>query len=143
MASGSFPIYFNYEKIEGRELWDELWDGGQLSNTPLRELLQAHKEYYRNPAHDTMSYEARSRLEIPDLELYIVNVWPLHESMIPIDYDGVKDRKNDIAYADRTKNNLRVALRVTDYINLFRTTRDIANDAIDAVTNPSKKKELK
>jgi NTE family protein len=41
MASGSFPVYFTYEDIEGRKFWD----GGILSNTPLRELIQCHRDY--------------------------------------------------------------------------------------------------
>jgi NTE family protein len=138
IASGTFPILFNYEKIQGREFWD----GGQLSNTPLRELLQAHKEYHK-PAVASMSYDARARSEIPDLELYVVNVWPSHESPEVNDYDGLKDRRNDIAYADKTENDLRVTLRITDYIDLFRRTKDVADDAIDAVTDPVKKREFK
>lgn len=40
---------------------------------------------------------------IPDLEVYIINVWPSKEENLPSDYDGVKDRYNDIRYNDKTK----------------------------------------
>jgi NTE family protein len=43
MASASLPEFYEYEKINGRELWD----GGILSNTPIRELIQAHKEFWQ------------------------------------------------------------------------------------------------
>jgi NTE family protein len=42
MASGAFPTAFDYEKIGGRGFWD----GGILSNTPLRELIQKHRDYW-------------------------------------------------------------------------------------------------
>jgi hypothetical protein len=38
MASGTFPEFYDYKQIDGRKFWD----GGLLSNTPFRELLQAH-----------------------------------------------------------------------------------------------------
>ena len=41
MASASAPEFYDYEKIGGREFWD----GGILSNTPIRELW---REYYQN-----------------------------------------------------------------------------------------------
>lgn len=130
MASGSFPLYFTYEKIEERTFWD----GGLLSNTPLRELLQAHRDYYYRPP---------SRSAIPELEVYVVNVWPSHERHVPSDYDGVKDRRNDITYADKTEHDQRVALSITDYIDLFEKTKAIADEAIDTIPDQAKKSNLK
>jgi NTE family protein len=42
MASGTVPEFYDYKEIDGRKFWD----GGWLSNTPFRELLQAHQEYW-------------------------------------------------------------------------------------------------
>src|ERR671911_2287008 len=42
MASASLPEFYEYEEIDGRRLWD----GGILSNTPIRELIQAHKAFW-------------------------------------------------------------------------------------------------
>ena len=61
-------------------------DGGLLSNTPLREVLQAHQEYWNN---------IENKDKIPDLDIYLINVHPpkIDFSQIPEDHDGVKDRK--------------------------------------------------
>ncbi|MDQ4067760.1 MAG: patatin-like phospholipase family protein [Thermoproteota archaeon] len=130
MASGSFPIYFDYEKIEGRTFWD----GGLLSNTPLRELLQAHRDYY---------YQPPERIDIPELEVYVINVWPYHEKQAPSDYDGIKDRRNDITYADKTEHDQRVTVSITDYIDLFEQTKAIADEAINAIPDTAKKRQFK
>lgn len=130
MASGSFPIYFDYEKIEGRTYWD----GGILSNTPLRELLQAHRDYYYRPPE---------RTDVPELEVYVINVWPSHEEQVLTDYDGVKDRRNDITYADKTEHDQRVTMSITDYIDLFDKTKAIADEAIDTISDTAKKRHFK
>ena len=81
MASNTLPESYDPKEISGRKFWD----GGLLSNTPLRELLQSHREYWIN---------VENKDEAPDLDIYIVNV---HPSRISINnllkhYDEVKDR---------------------------------------------------
>ena len=44
------------------------WDGGLLSNTPFRELLRAHEDYW--------TVVEQRKNTIPDLEVYIVNLHP-------------------------------------------------------------------
>jgi NTE family protein len=112
MASASFPIYFKYQDIQGRQFWD----GGILSNSPLRELLQAHRDYWKNVRQE----------QTPDLDVYVINVWPGREVPAPTDYDGIKDRKNDIMYGDKNEYDQKVAIMVGDYIDLFFKTKDIA-----------------
>ena len=88
------------------------WDGGLLSNTPFSELLQAHQEYWQ---------EIENKDKIPDLDVYIVNVHPtkMDINMIPVDYDGVKDREKDIIYGDRTSHHdEKVSHLITDYSTL-------------------------
>jgi NTE family protein len=117
IASASFPVYFNYEVVDGRNFWD----GGILSNTPLREVLQAHRDYWYKRA-----YKQRKELKVPDLDVYIINVWPAIETTIPTDHDGVVDRKNDITHSDQTEYDQKVASIVGDYIDLFNETKEIA-----------------
>jgi NTE family protein len=112
MASASFPVYFDYEVIDGRKFWD----GGILSNTPLRELLQAHRDYWLKDM----------KVEVPSLEVYIINVWPSAEMTVPSDYDGVKDRRNDITHSDKTDYDQKIAALVTDYVKLYKMTKEIA-----------------
>ncbi len=113
MASASFPLYFDYQMIDGRKFCD----GGILSNTPLRELLQAHRDYW----HKDIGAD-----RVPNLEVYIIDVWPSVEAVVPSDQDGIKERNNDITHSDKTEYDQKIAFLVTDYLNLFKKTKEIA-----------------
>jgi predicted acylesterase/phospholipase RssA len=81
MASGTLPEFYDYAPISvdsnpvqknqdencRTDVSDKIttryfWDGGLLSNTPFRELLQAHQEYWETVEHTD---------KIPDLDVYI------------------------------------------------------------------------
>jgi NTE family protein len=92
MASGTIPVFYDFRIIDKRQFCD----GGLLSNTPFRELLKAHQEYWLKKIEDD------DNLKIPDLEVYIVNLHPPTGSLIKEDdHDGVRDRINDIIFSDR------------------------------------------
>jgi len=112
MASGSVPINYTYTEIDGinklksidnqgNVTFDEtpryFWDGGILSNTPLRELIQSHKDYGFGVVGNEEDYASSS-----DLDVYIVDVWPTKEENIPWDHDAVLDRKEDLLLNDKT-----------------------------------------
>ena len=42
MASSSIPEVYDYEEIDGHKFWD----GGLLSNTPVKELVEAHQRFW-------------------------------------------------------------------------------------------------
>ena len=80
MASGTLPEFYDYRKIGGRNFCD----GGLLSNTPFRELLQAHQDYW-------LGIIDNDKQKIPDLEVYIVNVHPSKQDPVVFDdHDGVR-----------------------------------------------------
>jgi predicted acylesterase/phospholipase RssA len=155
MASGTIPEMYDYAKVpmdqtsiqknqEGTTLTDKsnknkirnFWDGGILSNTPLRELLQAHQEYWK--------YVEKNG-KIPDLEVYIINVHPskIHVDMIPVDYDGVKDRHNDIKYGDRTSHYDEYMMhRITDCINFASQLKNLVKEAINKVDDKDVRDKL-
>lgn len=157
MASGTMPVLFNYQEIDGRKFWD----GGILSNTPLRELIGKHKSFWEDEIDpndlskgmwkidgvDTSSISNNNNnsnttnegQKVPDLEVYIVNVWPSKEKEVPSDYDGVKDRRNDIGFHDKTEYDEKVALLVSDYIELIKQMKHIA---VKHFTDKNKKKEF-
>ena len=114
MASGTIPELYDPKEICKRKFWD----GGLLSNTPLRELLEAHRDYWVN---------VENKEEAPDLEVYIVNVHPLtiDLSSIPKYYDEVKDRNNDILYGDRTYKDQYDSLLITDYIDFIKNLKHL------------------
>jgi NTE family protein len=121
MASGTLPEFYDPKEIDGRKFWD----GGLLSNTPLREFLEAHRDYWVN---------VENQDEAPDLDVYIVNVHPSKIGIdnIPMYYDEIKegDRSNDILYGDRTYNDQYAASLVTDYIDFIRRLKDLADNYI-------------
>ncbi len=124
MARGTLPDFYDPIEICKRSFWD----GGILSNTPLKELLEAHRDYWVN---------VEDQCEAPDLEVYVVNVHPstIDVVNIPKHLDEVKDRNNDIVYGDRTYNDQYSASLVTDYTDFIRRLREIAGSHIKDSTD--------
>ncbi|MGA6989549.1 MAG: hypothetical protein WBX81_03985, partial [Nitrososphaeraceae archaeon] len=80
-----------------------------------------------------------------DLDVYIVNVHPskIDIHMLPEHYDGVKDRKNDIIFGDRTSHyDEKMAHLIADYANLGTQMKGLAYEAISQVNDEKKKQEL-
>jgi NTE family protein len=119
MASGTIPVFYKFREIPtkgGRKFCD----GGILSNTPFRELLQAHRDYWKRVV-------GKDKDEIPDLDVYIVNVHPSRQDEVPTDLDGVKDRINDITFMDRNSHyDETVADLVRDYTDLIDRLKVLA-----------------
>ncbi|MFL6413447.1 MAG: patatin-like phospholipase family protein [Nitrososphaeraceae archaeon] len=142
MASSTLPEVYTYEEIEGRKFWD----GGVLSNTPIRELLEAHKRFWEkrigsqnlensfrkmrskvviDDSNEYKKSQEQQMQRIPDLELYIVNVFDPKENdtnigggnIVPQDFDGVRDRHMDIKFSDGY--DAKTDGLLTDYVNLI------------------------
>jgi predicted acylesterase/phospholipase RssA len=128
MASGTLPVFYEFRKLGKPPR--QFCDGGLLSNTPFRELLQAHKDYWLRII-DT------DKVKIPDLEVYIVNVHP-QKYIVNVqsqksttiqdgDLDGVKDRINDITFFDRNSHyDENVANMMTDYMGIIDSLKNFA-----------------
>ena len=96
------------------------WDGGLLANTPLRQTILAHREYW---------YRVRKLEEnIPGLRYGIINLHPAKQDYLPSDYDGVVDRKNDIIFHDRTQFDENVAVLMSDFIRLAKSLIKLAEE---------------
>jgi len=215
LASASIPLLFDYqwipkdydyEKYAMKKEQDEndlthdkfrpFWDGGLLSNTPIRELISEHKTFWEKntkinngksifemreeeetdenkrkehskelfelfwkemvakaSASATTSASRRSRrvdvqqlgsqLKADDIDVFIVNLWPRKESPLPLDdYDLTKDRMFDIMNYDKTEYDLKVAMFVTDYIEVARDlVQQLAKDAVGTDGQEDVKKE--
>jgi NTE family protein len=118
MASGALPELYDPKEIGGRKFWD----GGVLSNTPLKELLSAHKDYWINVENK----------KVPNLEIYIVNVHSsrIEDKHIPKFYDEINDRNIDLIYGDRTYHDQCSASLVTDYIDFITSLQGLATNCI-------------
>lgn len=154
IASGSVPINYDYTKIEadrltidilGNKKMDKVeryfWDGGIASNTPLRELIQAHKDYWL----DVRGIGKEDGQSIPDLEVIIVDVWPTRRENIPLDHDGELNRNYDLLACDKTDYDEKVANMVSDYIKVAKDliglakSNKISKEKIEAVlSQPAK-----
>ncbi|MER5176733.1 MAG: patatin-like phospholipase family protein [Candidatus Nitrosocosmicus sp.] len=141
------------------------WDGAFLNNTPLRELLQKHKDFWssyfeenkinydkeglQEDQRDEKKIESKEQSDhvsilpkIPDLEVFIVDLYPPIEELdeqIPIDKDKIEDRMNDIKFHDRSKYDEKVAHIITDYISLTRKliklAKDTGKDSTEKINN--------
>jgi hypothetical protein len=136
MASASVPVNYDYAlvPIDSSDLSKgnrRFWDGGVLSNTPLRELIQAHEDYWNvkrtERAADNNNHDNNGN-NIPNLEVYIANIWPSSWEGIPLDHDAVKDRRFDLTYKDKTLQEEKIAYLIRDYIELAKKLMDLAKE---------------
>ena len=108
------------------------WDGGLLVNTPLRQTVLAHREYW---------HRVRKEENIPRLRYGIINLHPAKQEYLPSDYDGVVDRKNDIIFHDRTAFDENVAVLLSDFIRLAKSLiklakeNGVSEDALQKIVN--------
>jgi NTE family protein len=125
LASGAFPNLFDYPKFSVKDSQTNVenerhnfWDGN-LRSTPLREVVQAHRDYW---------YKTRKE-DVPDLEVYIADLWPseLKEKPTSFDLDFVEYRKWNIIFEDKTDYDQKVANVVTDYNDLVKQLIGLAN----------------
>ena len=95
-------------------------------------MLQYHRDFWlnyfkqNNIDYDDGTLEKKDKLKVPNLEVYIVNLYPSLENYLPTDLDSIRDREIDIKFHDRTKYDEQVANIVTDYIGLVRSAMDLA-----------------
>ncbi|HEX2405865.1 MAG TPA: patatin-like phospholipase family protein, partial [Nitrososphaeraceae archaeon] len=116
MASASLPEFYEYEEIGGRKFWD----GGILSNTPIRELIQAHKDFWEykigsKELENSILEEAS--FNVPDLEIYIVNLVHSDDNVVPSDPDGITERHKDIKLHDQYY--VKESILLTHYTDLI------------------------
>jgi NTE family protein len=133
-ALGKYAIDHPHIEDSNTGTMRQLWDGGYLSNTPLRELLTAHKTYWMEYLRRDRSSSKREGAggdevmigQTPELEVYIVNLHPLTPKDIPKDKDLIDDRESDIFFHDRTTYDEQVAYAFTDFVNMTRDLIELA-----------------
>ena len=139
IASASVPLNYGYSTLEVESYNNAtsnyekniryFWDGGIMSNTPLTQVVQLHRQYWLK--------RKGFKHTVPRLNIVLVNVHPLKQDRIPWDRDGVVNRNTDITFSDRTEREEQVLLLVSDYVDLARELIKIAKDhgAKDDVIN--------
>jgi NTE family protein len=138
IASASVPVNFGYATLavesynKATSNYEKniryFWDGGIMSNTPLKQVVQLHRQYWVKIKgfKDT----------VPRLNIFIVNVHPLKQDTIPQDHDGVINRNNDITFSDRTDSDQQSILIVSDLVDLAVS---ILSDSMYHVTHRTEK----
>ncbi|MEO9320924.1 MAG: patatin-like phospholipase family protein [Nitrososphaera sp.] len=153
LASCMFPYSLYHPRMVDQNTGKErtFWDGAFLSNTPLREVLQRHRDYWlryfemHKMDYDRGADEKAGKPRVPDLDVYIVNLYPSTEDQVPADLDAIRDREIDIKFHDRTKYDEQVAHLVSDYINLVQDfialarSKKAAQSEIDSILNKDRK----
>jgi NTE family protein len=155
MASGSLPINFDYTKIEvesynydhssrkvnggnrtrgnnggASNIGDtdspyikeirRFWDGGLMTNTPLMQLVLLHRYFW---------YRVKGiKDNVPRLIIGIVNLHPTAQPEIPGDYDGALNRKSDISFSDRSRQEESILMLISDYVALIRSLINLAKE---------------
>jgi NTE family protein len=102
IASTGFPFYgIAWTQKDGRYLWD----GALLSNTPLREVIDASP--------------------ISDKIVYLVNIFPHYQKELPQDMFEAWHRAKDIIYTDKTDNNIRLSRLISRHLSLLKEMHDL------------------
>lgn len=156
MVSASVPVHYDYSPVPTKYDYDKpeielesetialddsvyrrLWDGGILSNTPLREVIQVHQDL--------------DKKDVPPspLKVYIVDVWPSVKNYpVSSDHDGVINRKNDLVYQDKTYYEEKVTHLISDYKSLVDELQRLASennlsidDILDKYTPKSRERD--
>jgi NTE family protein len=105
VASAGFPFYgISWTEKDGKFLWD----GALLSNTPLREVIDASPKRDKN--------------------VYIVNLFPHKQDELPQNMADSCHRARDIMHTDRTDHNIRMSKVISKYLSLLREMHDILNN---------------
>lgn len=146
MASGSFPVNFDFARIEVDSYSSEqtssqqvdaktystvtangyrkgmryFWDGGLMTNTPLMQLVLLHRQYW---------WRVRGLKDsVPRLGICVINLHPKKQTEIPTDRDGVINRNNDITFSDRTNQEEAILLLISDFVDLTKELLKVAEE---------------
>jgi NTE family protein len=102
-------------------------DGFYLSNTPLREVLQLHRDYW---------YKVKDLpYDVPSLDIFIGDLYPQKEKGIPFDPDAINNRVQNVLFHDKTKYDEKVTTMVSDYVNIINELMSMIKTADKSITN--------
>jgi len=119
IASAGFPFYGVSWTIKDNQY---LWDGSLLSNTPLREAIDASP--------------------ICDKKVYIVSLFPRKHMELPKNMSESWHRARDIMHTDKTEHNVRMSKIISRYLTLLKKMHNILEDSQLTPKNNEKFKEL-
>jgi NTE family protein len=122
LATSAYPLYnFPWVKI-GDGVY--AWDGGLLSNTPLREVIDA------SPVNDK--------------RIAIVENYPKRVNALPKNLLEVYHRTRDIIFSDKTEHNVTMSKVITRYLQYIEELYQLLENNIDQINvNPQQLRNIR
>ena len=121
LASAAIPADANFVVIDDVNSTHHMfWDGGFASNTPLRGLIQSHRDWYLD--HGGI---------VPNLaEVYIIGLWPrtVRDLPVPPDNNFVWSRMWDLVFDDKTTYVQKTTEMITDYLDIIEKLLSLAEE---------------
>jgi NTE family protein len=109
LATSAYPWYnFRWVEVEDGVY---AWDGGLLSNTPLREVIDA------SPVNDK--------------RIFLVENYPKKIDTLPRNLPEVYHRARDIMFSDKTEHNVTMSKVITLYLSYIEELYQLIEDHID------------
>ncbi len=109
LATSAYPLfYFPWVEVE-KGLY--CWDGSLLSNTPLREVIDASP--------------------ILDKEVFLVENYPKNIDNLPDNLLETLHRARDIIFSDKTLHNVRMSKVITQYLRFIDELYEIVEKNVD------------
>jgi NTE family protein len=118
MATTGYPTYyFQWAEVEKGVY---AWDGSLLSNTPLREVIDA------SPVNDK--------------RIFLVENYPKNTDKLPNNIHEVQHRARDIMFSDKTQHNIQMAKAMTYQLRFIDELYHAVENRFDMQNKEDKKK---
>ena len=111
LATSAYPLYnFRWVEVEDGVF---AWDGGLLSNTPLREVIDA------SPVNDKRTF--------------LVENYPKKVEALPKNLPEVYHRARDIMFSDKTEHNVTMSKVITRYLDYIEELYQLLENNVDRI----------
>ena len=111
LATSAYPLY-NFPWVEVED-GIYAWDGGLLSNTPLREAIDASP--------------------VKDKRVCIVENYPKRVNALPKNLPEIYHRARDIIFSDKTEHNIQMSKVITRYLDYIQELYQLLENNIDRI----------
>ena len=109
LATSGYPLYsFPWVEVEEGVY---AWDGSLLSNTPLREVIDASP--------------------VTDKQIFIVENYPKNIDKLPQNLPEVFHRARDIMFSDKTLHNVKMSKVITQYLSYIEELYNVLQEHVD------------
>jgi NTE family protein len=119
LAATGYPTYY-FPWIEVKE-GIYAWDGSLLSNTPLREVIEASP--------------------VKDKRIFLVENYPKNIDKLPANLQEVQHRARDIMFSDKTVHNVQLSKAITYYLRLIDDLYKMLESRFNSEENSKEDKE--